>query len=87
MSGRDLADIRDRVGLPGIWYAGSHGFELIGRLRSDGRMADLPIIAVSGDPDPSIPARARKLGANAFFAKPFSPSAVRDALVRLIGPR
>ena len=30
LSGRDLADIRHRVGLPGIWYAGSHGFELIG---------------------------------------------------------
>jgi len=30
LSGRDLADIRDRVGLPGIWYAGSHGFEVIG---------------------------------------------------------
>jgi alpha,alpha-trehalase len=30
LSGRDLADIRERVGLPGIWYAGSHGFELIG---------------------------------------------------------
>jgi alpha,alpha-trehalase len=30
MSGRDLADIRDRVGLSGIWYAGSHGFELAG---------------------------------------------------------
>ncbi len=30
LSGRDLADIRDRVGVPGIWYAGSHGFELIG---------------------------------------------------------
>lgn len=30
LSGRDLADIRDRVGIPGIWYAGSHGFELIG---------------------------------------------------------
>ena len=29
LSGRDLADIRDRVGLPGIWYAGSHGFELV----------------------------------------------------------
>lgn len=28
LSGRDLADIRSRVGLPGIWYAGSHGFEL-----------------------------------------------------------
>ena len=30
LSGRDLADVRDRVGIPGIWYAGSHGFELIG---------------------------------------------------------
>ena len=30
LSGRDLADVRDRIGIPGIWYAGSHGFELIG---------------------------------------------------------
>ncbi|MBY0442376.1 MAG: trehalose-phosphatase [Mycobacteriaceae bacterium] len=30
LSGRDLADIHTRVGVPGIWYAGSHGFELIG---------------------------------------------------------
>ncbi len=28
LSGRDLADIQQRVGLAGIWYAGSHGFEL-----------------------------------------------------------
>ncbi|MEE6139205.1 trehalose-phosphatase [Mycobacterium sp. 050128] len=28
LSGRDLADIRARVPVPGIWYAGSHGFEL-----------------------------------------------------------
>ncbi|MGA8545108.1 MAG: trehalose-phosphatase [Mycobacterium sp.] len=30
LSGRDLADVRERIGLPGIWYAGSHGFELTG---------------------------------------------------------
>jgi alpha,alpha-trehalase len=29
ISGRSLADIQDRVGIPGIWYAGSHGVELI----------------------------------------------------------
>ncbi|MFZ1177692.1 MAG: trehalose-phosphatase, partial [Mycobacterium sp.] len=28
LSGRDLADVTTRVGVPGIWYAGSHGFEL-----------------------------------------------------------
>lgn len=30
LSGRDLADVRQRIGLPGVWYAGSHGFELTG---------------------------------------------------------
>lgn len=30
ISGRDLRDLRRRVGLDGIWYAGSHGFELAG---------------------------------------------------------
>ena len=30
LSGRDLADVRERIGLPGLWYAGSHGFELTG---------------------------------------------------------
>jgi trehalose 6-phosphate phosphatase len=30
LSGRDLADVQQKIGLPGIWYAGSHGFELTG---------------------------------------------------------
>src|SRR6202012_3192276 len=30
LSGRDLADVRERIGLPGLWDAGSHGFELTG---------------------------------------------------------
>ena len=30
LSGRGLDDIRDRVGIPGLWYAGSHGFEMAG---------------------------------------------------------
>jgi alpha,alpha-trehalase len=30
LSGRDLSDLRDRVGLPGLWYGGSHGLELAG---------------------------------------------------------
>lgn len=30
ISGRDLPDIRQRVGIPGLWYAGCHGLELVG---------------------------------------------------------
>jgi trehalose 6-phosphate phosphatase len=28
MSGRDLEDVRDLVAIEGIWYAGSHGFDI-----------------------------------------------------------
>ena len=48
LSGRDLADIRDRVGIPGMWYAGSHGFELIGpdgsRHHNDAAAASIPLL-------------------------------------------
>lgn len=30
ISGRQLSDVRAKVGLDGIWYAGSHGFEIEG---------------------------------------------------------
>lgn len=30
ISGRDLVDVRERVGIKGIWYAGSHGFDISG---------------------------------------------------------
>ncbi len=30
VSGRDLKDVRQRVGLPDIYYAGSHGFDIAG---------------------------------------------------------
>ena len=29
ISGRDLSDVRQRVNVDGVWYAGSHGFELV----------------------------------------------------------
>jgi trehalose-phosphatase len=30
VSGRDLDDVRTMVGLSGVWYAGSHGFDIAG---------------------------------------------------------
>jgi CheY-like chemotaxis protein len=60
------------------------GFELIRRVRADSRLASMAIIAVSGDSDPRTPARALKLGADAFFSKPFSPAGLVKRLARLI---
>jgi trehalose-phosphatase len=34
LSGRDAADVRDKIALDGIYYAGSHGFDVVG---PDGR--------------------------------------------------
>ncbi len=49
LSGRDLADVRDRIGIPGIWYAGSHGFELVGpdgsHHHNDAADAAVPVLA------------------------------------------
>ena len=60
------------------------GFELIRRVREDPRLSSTPIIVVSACTDPTAPARIAELGADAFFAKPFSPAEVRRKLEQLL---
>lgn len=62
----------------------SDGLDLIRQLRAEPRFATLPILLISGDSDPSLPARALANGADAFFAKPYSPAAVRRKLEQLL---
>lgn len=62
------------------------GFELISRVRSDDRHGRLPIMVISGDSDRTTPDRVRRLGADAYFTKPYSPQAVRHALEQLLHP-
>jgi two-component system chemotaxis response regulator CheY len=56
------------------------GYELIRRIRSQARFATVPIFVISGDSDADTPRRLRSMGADAFFPKPFSPNAIRQAL-------
>jgi CheY-like chemotaxis protein len=60
------------------------GFELIERVRSDSRTARLPIVVISGDSDPHTPERLHRLGANAYFGKPYSPAEVRQKVEQLL---
>lgn len=60
------------------------GFELIQFIRSDTRLAATPIIVVTADSDPETSERAARLGADAFFPKPFSPAALRRRLGELL---
>jgi two-component system, chemotaxis family, chemotaxis protein CheY len=47
-----------------------HGFRLLERLRRQPNLKDCPILAVTGDPDPAIEARAEQWGIRGFFRKP-----------------
>jgi CheY-like chemotaxis protein len=60
------------------------GFELIRRLRSDRRLSATPVVVVSADTDPETPRRVAQLGVSAYFAKPFSPAAVRRKLEQIL---
>jgi two-component system chemotaxis response regulator CheY len=60
------------------------GFELIRRVRAQPGYTHVPIVVISGDSDPGTPDRIRALGADAFFPKPYSPSAVRKKLEMLL---
>lgn len=60
------------------------GYELIEAVRLEPKRSAMPILVISGDSDPTMPARVTRLGANAYFAKPFSPAAVRHKLAELI---
>jgi two-component system chemotaxis response regulator CheY len=62
----------------------SSGVDLIRWVRSRASMANMPILVISGDTDPDTNRNALKLGANAYFPKPFSPSEVRQKLEDLI---
>jgi CheY-like chemotaxis protein len=60
------------------------GFELIRRIRENGRTSAIPIIVVSADTDPETPERIAQMKVDAFFAKPFSPAQVCKKLEQLL---
>ena len=64
---------------------GMDGFELIERVRANGRHAALPIVVITGSTDPHVSDRLRRRGVNAVFAKPYSPALVREKLEQLLG--
>jgi CheY-like chemotaxis protein len=60
------------------------GYQLIETIRSQPGCSSLPILVISGDSDPRVPARLAGLGADAYFSKPYSPAAVRHKLAELL---
>src|SRR5262249_1320183 len=63
---------------------GMDGFELIERVRAHPVHRAVPIVVITGSSDPEAPERVRRLGADAFFTKPYSPIQVREKLEQLL---
>ena len=77
--GKEVCAVLTDLNMPGM-----DGSELIATMRAAERHRHLPIIVISGNPEPGISGRVLSLGANAFFAKPFSPAAVCSKLEELL---
>jgi CheY-like chemotaxis protein len=80
----DDRDTAVRAVLTDIQMPAMDGFDLIRFMRSHRTHVGTPIIVVTADTDPETPEQASRLGANAFFSKPFSPRAVRRTLEDLL---
>ena len=81
---RDFDGARLAAVITDLHMPAMDGFELISKIRSDNRYKHLPILVVSATTDPGAPQRVRELGANAFIAKPWSPTKLRRRLEQLL---
>lgn len=79
-----LAHHRTSVVVTDIHLPGLSGFDLIQRIMSGPQVRKPAIVVTSGDVDPETPGRVKALGADAFFAKPYSPVELRRTLEKLI---
>lgn len=62
------------------------GFGFLERLRGQAAWRHLPVMAISSDSASAVVDRAIRAGAGVFVAKPFTPAAIRDALLAIGAP-
>ncbi len=62
------------------------GLQLLQTLRGNTQFARTGFILITGTADPAVIDRGRQLGMNNFLKKPFSPTALRACIERVVGP-
>lgn len=60
------------------------GAQVLATLRSGERTASIPVIVISADADPEVPARVLSAGASAFMIKPIDLGALLAAIAAVI---
>ncbi|MDH3377412.1 MAG: response regulator [Gammaproteobacteria bacterium] len=80
-SGQQAIDVLDErpcdVVLLDIMMPGMSGFDVLERLRADGRLASLPVIVISALDDLENVVRCIELGAEDYLTKPFNPALLK----------
>lgn len=62
-----------------------NGFELLGMLKKDNLLKDIPVIFITTESSEKRMQDAFNLGANGFIKKPFTPEEVKRTLYEVIG--
>ena len=81
IAARELPDIV----LLDLMLSGEHGFLLLRRLKSDPLLRRIRVVIVSATASEQTRAEAQRLGASAFFQKPFDFEQLLQALQQLSG--
>lgn len=78
-SGKNVCAVLTDLNMPTV-----DGYELIANLRARKCYMNLPVVVLSGSTERGAARRSIEIGANAFFAKPYSPSEVKRKLEELL---
>jgi DNA-binding response OmpR family regulator len=68
-----------------IKMPGGTGLDVLKRLKGSTKTNGIPVIAISAVNDPTLPSKAKSLGAEEFMAKPLDLAQVYEVLCRLLG--
>jgi len=63
------------INMPGV-----DGFEVLGYLRREPRLAGVPVLVITSDDQPETRTRALQAGAQDVLIKPIMPDALEEAL-------
>ena len=67
-----------------LMLPGMDGFEVLSRLRSDPRTAEISVVVISAKTDPADQEIATRMGANAYLTKPFSRAELLETVHALV---
>lgn len=67
-----------------VQMPGGGGLSALSKVKSDPRLAALPVMMLTGERDPQTVMQAMSSGANDYMVKPFNPDALLERVSRLV---